>query len=128
MPRYEFDVDARPELLTELVAAGLPATTPVEVGDGKVWVTVDEADLATVQAVIDAHDAAAIDAAEDAAREERRAARQLVLQVAQSAVGLRFDALTAAQTRALVAILLWKEGALTGGGFVRPLSEWVQGD
>lgn len=53
------------------------------------------------------------------------AARDLVLSTAQTAVGVRYDALTNIQLRALVGILLWREGALDGAGVVRPLARWV---
>ncbi len=54
------------------------------------------------------------------------ALRTLIINLAQSAVGLQVDALTAAQTRALVAILLYKQGALTPTGAVKPLNQWAQ--
>lgn len=54
------------------------------------------------------------------------ALRQRVRTVAQSAVGVQFDQLTAVQLRALVAILLWREGALDNTGAVRPLVDWVK--
>jgi hypothetical protein len=50
--------------------------------------------------------------------------RTRVLQIAQSAVGTQVDQLTANQVRALVAILLWKAGALTPQGAVKPLGQW----
>jgi hypothetical protein len=71
--------------------------------------------------------AAAQEAAEAQERADDTAARALVVQIAQTAVGTRFDQLTAQQVRALAAILLWREGALTATGQVRPLSEWVRG-
>lgn len=51
--------------------------------------------------------------------------RNQVLTLAGSAVGVQIDQLTAAQVRALVAILLWKAGALTSTGAVKPLNQWV---
>lgn len=53
-------------------------------------------------------------------------ARALVLQTAQTAVGIRYDQLTAAQVRALAAILFWQAGALKADGTVRPLAQWVR--
>lgn len=73
--------------------------------------------------------AAAITAREtarQAALADASALRQQVLTIAQSAVGIRVDALTAGQVRALFAILLWKEGALKNDLTVRPLAEWVK--
>lgn len=57
---------------------------------------------------------------------DRQAARDLVLPIAQPAVGARFDALTTAQLRALLAILLWDAGALDKAGMVRDLTLWVK--
>jgi hypothetical protein len=56
----------------------------------------------------------------------QKAARAVVVPIAQSAVGVRFDALTPAQTRALVALLLYQQGALDGTGVVQPLSGWMR--
>lgn len=56
----------------------------------------------------------------------RNAAKALVLPVAQSAVGTRFDLLTASQLRALAAILFWQAGALDSNGIVQPLAGWVR--
>lgn len=72
MTRFAFSKPARAHLLDELVAAGLPATTLVEMDGGPdyatnpgtaCWVTCDEAQYDTVAAVVAAHNAAAIDAA-----------------------------------------------------------------
>jgi hypothetical protein len=68
---------------------------------------------------------AAYDAAEAQRKAEAQALRSQIVTLAQSAVGVRVDLLTAAQVRALVAILLWKGGALSNAGVVRPLGEWV---
>ncbi|HEU5086865.1 MAG TPA: XkdW family protein [Roseiflexaceae bacterium] len=71
---------------------------------------------------------AAASAAYDAAQTQRdadaQALRQKVLTVAQSAVGQTIDNLTTAQVRALVAVLLWKAGALDKTGAVKPLGGW----
>lgn len=58
--------------------------------------------------------------------QDAAALRQRVRAVAQSAVGTQFDQLTASQLRALLAILLHKEGALDNTGAVRPLADWVR--
>ncbi len=60
------------------------------------------------------------------AQADALALRLKVMGIAQGAVGVAVDQLTLAQTRALVALLLWKEGALTPAGAVRPLAEWVR--
>jgi predicted NAD/FAD-binding protein len=114
----------------ELIAAGIAPTylgdDPDNAPDGVVLEVPDGTAEAAVAAVIAAHDPAAVAAAKEAAQQATRDARALVVNLAQSAVGVRFDLLTAAQVRALAAILFWKEGALTGAGLVRPLAEWVQ--
>jgi hypothetical protein len=67
----------------------------------------------------------AYDAAQAQRDTEAAALRQQIITLAQSAVGVRIDNLTAAQVRALVAILLWKGGALDKDGNVRPLGQWT---
>lgn len=69
---------------------------------------------------------AAYDTAETARKQEATTLRNQVVSLAQSAVGVTLNNLTAAQVRALVAILLWKEGAVTPAGAIRPLAEWVR--
>ncbi len=75
---------------------------------------------AQLQAASDAYDAQQAQQASDAA-----ALRTLVRNTAQSAVGVALTSLTAAQVRALLAVLLWKNGALDKSGTVRPLDEWA---
>lgn len=74
---------------------------------------------AELQAASDAYDAAKAQVDADAA-----ALRAQVISVAQSAVGIVITNLTAAQVRALLAVLLYKNGALTPAGAVKPLAEW----
>jgi len=76
--------------------------------------------LAQLQAASDAYDAAQAAAASAAS-----ALRAQVIAIAQSAVGVSIANLTAVQVRALLAVLLWEEGALTDVGAVRPLGEWA---
>lgn len=57
---------------------------------------------------------------------DAQALRQQIATVAGSAVGAAFDQLTAAQVRALVAILLRNAGALDKAGKVKPLADWVR--
>lgn len=66
----------------------------------------------------------AYDAAELVRQQEAEQLRQRVVALAQSAVGMRVDALTAAQVRALLVVLLHKGGALNNDGTVRPLGQW----
>lgn len=75
-------------------------------------------DNTTALNVATAHNGAALTAT-DTLREQ-------IKTVAQSAVGVAYDQLTAAQVRALVAILLWKQGALNNDGTVKPLGQWVK--
>ncbi len=53
--------------------------------------------------------------------------RSKVIALVQSAVGVTVNDLSAAQQRALVAVLLWRAGALMPDLKVRPLSEWLKG-
>jgi hypothetical protein len=46
--------------------------------------------------------------------------------LAGGAAGKLITNLTASEVRALVAVLLWKAGALTPDGAVRPLDEWAR--
>jgi hypothetical protein len=58
-------------------------------------------------------------------RQDATALRAQVITIAQTAVGTRVDLLTAVQVRALIAVLLWKGGALDKSGVVQPLASWV---
>jgi hypothetical protein len=51
--------------------------------------------------------------------------RTQIVALAQSAVGVSLSALTPAQVRSLMALLLWKAGGVSSAGVVRPLSEWL---
>jgi hypothetical protein len=68
---------------------------------------------------------AAREAARQQALADAAALRQQILTIAQSAIGVRVDLLTAGQVRALFAILLWKEGAIKNDLTVRALAEWA---
>lgn len=67
----------------------------------------------------------AYDTAQAQRNADAQTLRQKVVTVAQSAVGLSIDTLTAAQVRALVAVVLWRAGALKPDGTVKPLAEWT---
>lgn len=75
---------------------------------------------ADIDAAVAAQEAARVQALADTVQ-----LRQQVLNLAQSAVGVAINALTAAQVRALFAIVLWQEGALNKDGTVRPLADWI---
>lgn len=54
------------------------------------------------------------------------ALREAIKATAQSAVGETLDNLTQAQLKALVAILLWKAGAVANDLTILPLGQWVR--
>lgn len=89
----------------------------------------DLADEAAAARIVDAHDPAALTAAQQAAADRAAAVgdaglRQAILTTAQSAVGVKLTDLTLAQVKALVAVLLWRRGAITPDGTVAPLGQW----
>lgn len=65
-------------------------------------------------------------AAVQQAQADAQALRQQILNLAQSAVGVSLNALTANQRNALVACLLWKAGGVAPDMTVRPLGQWLQ--
>ena len=69
---------------------------------------------------------AAIAQADQQARQDAAQLRQQLLNLAQSAVGVRVDALTAVQVRALFALILRQEGALNNDLTIRPLADWAR--
>ena len=69
---------------------------------------------------------AAYDAAKAQADADASALRAQVVSVANSAAGVLITNLTAGQVRALLAVLLWKVGALNPDGTVKPLAAWVR--
>jgi len=77
----------------------------------------DDVDGAAVAAIVAAHDASALTAAETL--------KSQIDSLATSAVGVRLDQLTAQQVRALAAQLLLKAGAVANDMTVRPLPEWT---
>lgn len=83
---------------------------------------------ASEEAARDAEEAAAAaeQQAKQQAAQQAAAARALVVQTAQTAVGVAYGSLTAAQVRALMAVMLWQSGALAADGTVRPLAAWVR--
>jgi hypothetical protein len=93
--------------LRSVLAADWPPPLPTEPTD------------AQIAAAVAAREAADLQAKTDAA-----ALRTRVRTTAQSAVGVVITDLTAVQVRALLAVLLWKAGALDKDGKVRPLGEW----
>ncbi|MBA3867793.1 MAG: hypothetical protein H0X30_01415 [Anaerolineae bacterium] len=57
---------------------------------------------------------------------EDDASRHRIVTLAQSAVGVQVEQLSAIQVRALIALLLRKEGALTADGSIKPLTTWAK--
>lgn len=82
-----------------------------------------DAELAQRQA--DQQAAATLAAQQQQAATDASTTRTLVVQTAQTAVGVNITALTAAQVRALLAVLMAKAGALNPDGTVRPLGQWA---
>lgn len=78
-------------------------------------------DIPALQAAAAAYDQAKTDA-ENAANTLRQQVRDLAI----SAVGVALNDLTAGQRNALLAILLWKAGAIGPEMTVNPLAEWVK--
>lgn len=80
-------------------------------------------DVPSDQTITDAW--TAYNTAQTAAATSATAARTAAVNIAGSAVGVAIGSLTAAQVRALVACLLWKNGALNSDGTVKPLASWL---
>ncbi len=112
-------------LQDQLWAAGIRPERVTGLGDSITIVVPDGADVAAVQAVVDAHNVAALDAAQARAVTDAASARAKALAVATTAVGVNIAALTPAQAFALIAVLLYKEGALNPDGTVKPLALWI---
>jgi len=84
MPRYEFGRPARAALLDQLIAAGFPPTTPVEMDDTRCWVECAPEEYDRAATVVAAHDAAAMVAAETTeAQSDTQAQARLRAAVAQ---------------------------------------------
>lgn len=70
-------------------------------------------------------DAPALIAAIAQAAADAAALRTRILNLAQSAVGVSIDLLTAGQRNALIACLLYENGAIDKDGVVKPLGQWL---
>ena len=74
-----------------------------------------------------AHTLTAEEQAQEDIKTQALAARQTILNTAQSAVGVQLTALTAAQVRALMACMLYAAGGVDAQTLtVKPLSEWMR--
>lgn len=67
----------------------------------------------------------AYDGAAQLARTDALALRQTILTTARTAEGVLLANLTTNQIKALLAILLWKEGGVKPDMTVRALAEWI---
>jgi hypothetical protein len=63
-----------------------------------------------------------------AERAEEKAVRDAILDAAQGAVGKSLSSLTAGERNALLAVLLFRLGAVDRSGKVRPLRQWAGRD
>lgn len=119
-------------LIHRAILALHPAALPLvdfelrDGGDGQVYVSAWRLPGEPPAAADIAALAATYDAAQVQRDTEAAALRTQVRTLAQSAVGVRIDQLTAAQVRALMAILLWQAGALAPDGTVKELNTWVR--
>lgn len=127
MARYTYTRPHRLEQLhDELVAAGLAVTT-VEGDETTVWVSVpDTVPEPAVATVIAAHDPESDTRREALAERTNEQIRQAVRTAAQGAAGKRLADLTTAERNALIAVLLWREGALSPTLTIRDLALWAQ--
>ena len=107
------------DLHQALLNAGIPIDGVSSAGriDFKPEATQQQRDEAAT--ILASYDQATVD-------QQRTNLRNQVLSVAGSAEGVLITDLTNVQVRALVACLLWKNGALTNDGHIKPLSEWVK--
>ncbi len=112
-------------LQDQLWAAGIRPERVTGSGDAITIVVPDDTDPAAVQAVVDAHNPAALDAQAATDAQGRASARAAILATAQGAVGKPLAALTAAERAALATVLLWRCGAITPQGTVAALERWA---
>lgn len=132
MPRHEYKkAHILHHLHDALTAAGVKGAGVAVEGDAAgqtVYITVPESiSKATVDAVLAAHDAAAIVAAEAAQRQTDEDIRRQVFTAAAGAVGKSISTLTTTERNALIAVLLWRWGALSPTLTIRPLADWAYG-
>lgn len=105
----------------------MPTNTPSVVVDLTTGQTTTRPLTAAEQAEYDARQtAAAAEATVEAQRQtDRTTARNAVLTIINSAVGVRFQDTTQAQKLALIAALLYKAGALDKDLIVQPPASWL---
>lgn len=133
MPRYFFPRPARAGLLDQLrEQAGIDPVTPegtavLELDETGCWVTCDAEQFDAVATVIAAHDPQRIDALAVARDTQRLLARDKIIATVRSAEGKALTALTIAERNALLAVLLWRFGALTPDLTVANVGLWADG-
>lgn len=112
------------EKLDEDLRAAVPPFVGLSQGKTKTAVTlhfeesVTDTELTTAQGILAAHNPAELTTAQTTIAN--------IKTVAQSTEGLLLTDLTAAQVKSLLAVLLWRAGAVEADGTVRPLGQWVR--
>jgi len=96
----------------------MPIKIVIDCGTG------EQTTVELTQEEIDRREAAAeVSAAAEVARQEFR---QRIVDIAQSAVGIALNDLTAVQIKALIAVMLYRMGGVSEDMEVKPLNEWVK--
>ena len=127
LTKYVIETDGNPynfELLNEELTIILDASF-LGLNDGPPGLqaifiggyTLSQEDKDAIFATFAAHD--------DTANSIGQQLRTNVRATAISAVGVALTDLTQGQIKALVAILLWQQGAVANDGTINPLSDWV---
>lgn len=110
-----------------LRAAGIAPERLTGIGDAITIVVPDGADVAAIQAVVNAHNPAALDAATQQQAQQQASTQAAIVATALGAVGKPLAALTATERNALLTVLLWSVGAITAQATVAPLDRWAAG-
>ena len=76
-----------------------------------------EADIAAAQGLVTSHD--------PTSKTPDQQLLATIRSTAQSAVGVALGDLTAAQVRSLLAVLLWKNGAINADGTIKAPQDWT---
>lgn len=110
------------EPVSDAVLAAINTALPQVIGDGGVVLSTDHTSV-TVQPPSAAWTAAQT-AAQQAAADDLTA-RNAVITLVQSTVGITWANLTTAQKQALIVALLYRAGALDKNAAVQPLAGWL---
>ena len=76
-----------------------------------------EADIAAAQGLVTSHD--------PLQKTPEQVTLDAIKTIAQSAVGVALNDLTATQVRSLLAVLLWKNGAIKADGTIKAPQDWA---